>query len=78
MDGKCKSSIYTDGATDTFSRYQFWSVAVALTGVCVRNGQAGEQVHLGRFPRQEVHGKTALTSDLIGFNNHLSMEVGPA
>lgn len=40
-------TISTDGSTDTFSRYQIWGVAVALTGVCVRDGKAGMRDGLG-------------------------------
>lgn len=48
VDRRCKLSIRTDGRTDTFSRYQFWTVAVALTGVCVRSGQGGTRGDLGK------------------------------
>lgn len=47
VDQRCKLSISTDGRTDTFSRYQFWGVAVALTGICVRGRQVGMQGNLG-------------------------------
>lgn len=40
--------ISTDGSTDTFSRLQFWTVAVALTGICVRGGQVGMRGNLGK------------------------------
>lgn len=48
VDQRCKLSIRTAGPTDTFSRYQFWTVAVALTGVCVRNEQVGMRDGLGK------------------------------
>ena len=59
VDGRCKLSIRTDGSTDTFSRFQFWSAAVALTGICVRGGQAGRTEDLGEFHSSigEVYGK---------------------
>ena len=50
VDRRCKLSIRTDGATDTSARFQFWTVAVALTGVCVRGGQMGTRDHLGKSP----------------------------
>lgn len=47
VDQRCKLSIRTDGSTDTFSRYQFWTAAVALTGICVRGGHVGMRGDLG-------------------------------
>ncbi|CAF9927191.1 hypothetical protein IMSHALPRED_007149 [Imshaugia aleurites] len=47
LDRRCKLSIRTDGLTDTYSRYQFWTTAVALTGICVRSGRVGVRDHLG-------------------------------
>ncbi len=46
-DRRCKLTILTDGPTDTFSRYQFWTAAVALTELCVKGGQAGLRTNLG-------------------------------
>ena len=46
-DRLCKLTISSDGFTDTAARYQFWSAAVALTGVCVRRGQIGRRIQLG-------------------------------
>lgn len=40
----------TDGHTDTESRYNFWTAAVVLTGVCIRNGQVGLGEGLGKSP----------------------------
>lgn len=48
VDRQCKLSILTDGSTDIYSRYQFWTGAVALTGVCVRGGQMGVRHGLGK------------------------------
>lgn len=42
--------IGTDGHTDTESRYNLWTAAVVLTGVCIRNGQAGFGEGLGKSP----------------------------
>ncbi len=46
-DRRCKLTISTDGRTDTAARYQFWTAAVALTGLCVKGGQAGMRTNLG-------------------------------
>lgn len=76
VDQKCKLSIRTDGATDTFARFQFWTVAVALTGVCVRSGQIGTRNHLGKS--HQVGGKKRLMCATTGLRDHLTMEIGPA
>ena len=60
VDRRCKMSIRTNGPTDTASRYQFWTVAVALTGICVRSGQSGTRDNLGKCPAYEASGQTSL------------------
>ena len=64
-DGRCRMNIRTDGRTDTFSMYQFWTVAVALTGICVRGGQAGMRADLGKSWFHEAFGKTRLMRIMV-------------
>lgn len=49
-DRKCIMKIRSDGQSDTESRYNFWTAAVVLTGVCIRDGQMGFGEGLGRSP----------------------------
>lgn len=48
VDRRCKLTITDDGRPDTFSRYQFWTAAVALVGICVRGEQVGLRKNLGK------------------------------
>lgn len=49
-DRKCVLKIRSDGRSDTESRYNFWTAAVVLTGVCIRDGQMGFGEGLGESP----------------------------
>ena len=52
-DGVCKITIRTTGPepgySDTWSWGRMWEVAVALVGVCVREGKMGVQTGLGEW-----------------------------
>ena len=51
---RCTITIYSTVPDDSASWYELWQAAVAVDGMCARQGQAGKARFLGEFSRREV------------------------
>ena len=52
-DHLCVLQVDTSGPVDNVSWYDIWAAAVALTGICIRNGQTGKATDLGELRRYQ-------------------------
>lgn len=50
-DHLCLLEVDTTGPTEHVSWYDIWAAAVAVNGMCVRNGKTGKATRLGELKR---------------------------
>lgn len=72
--GDCTITIDTTVPEDTASWYDLWAAAVALDGMCARNGRPGKARFLGENLRLYVCFDNRLSISL-GTNRKLTVEI---
>ena len=64
-----------DGLVEMDDWYSLWEHAVAINGMCVRQGRTGKATRLGEFHRLGWREWCVVLTRDIGQNRRLSMEI---